>query len=463
MVRTRKRDDDSQYSDATSLAALDASSMSATGSRGSLTFASSTKAMNGKKRRPKKRRRKSLTDALQSISLDKDKGVPEQILSRVANKVGDFPFSNTTTVATTNATNGKSVAFSSIVTNRNRNANGSISPIFGSASSGPSNYSGYLNSKQQADRQIDRENGENDGDGDIYYDDDNSQLTSSTEEQDRAEGMEDDDFDIDDEDDDEDSQREKLALLTDLEKAQRKVMLELVFGKDHRESRKAKAKAPKPMGKFSSFSGPREVSSCVGPPPSLIVDPMTSSSSSSPPPPFATISTTTMSSATLTTNYAQATTLPTPASASTAAPDDENETSYKDPVDRKIEELLRRSLKNLREGSHPLQLPKTKTEDDDSFLSTPWKTQDDMAIDPQIYSPRGQQQQQQNRLQLPLDHSMVLDSQSGSNLPPTSTTKAQHNSAPRQAQARPFARQRSNSLPGGLDMMETTTAMDMDG
>mmetsp|Transcript_2016 Transcript_2016/g.4731 ORF Transcript_2016/g.4731 Transcript_2016/m.4731 type:complete len:430 (-) Transcript_2016:475-1764(-) len=428
MSRTRKRDDDSLYnSDATSLAALDASSMSAAGSRSSLTFASSTKALKGKQRRPAKRQRKSLTDALQSISLDKDKGVPEQISSI---KTGDFPFSNNT----------KSVAFAT---------NGSASGIF----SIPQNYSN-LNSKMQADRQIDRAS--SGADGDIYYDDDNSQLTTSSssepEEFAGKDGML-EEYEDEEEEDDDDSLRKRLAAMTDFEKAQRKVMLQLVFGKGHKESTKRITKA------ISSFSGPREVSSCVRIPSGLIVDPVQKPSprplSLSPVPPFATISTTPKPT---TTKITAATPLtPTPAIPPKGDDDKDKNEESKDPVDRKIEDLLRRSLKNVREGSHPLRLPNNNN-DNDSFVSKPWKTQDDMAIDPQIYSPRihtasGTKNSTQT------NDSMALDTVSSD----TSMTKAQNSNAQRQNR-RPFARQRSNSLPGGLDMTDTTTdAMDMDG
>lgn len=426
MSRTRKRDDDSLYnSDATSLAALDASSMSAAGSRSSLTFASSTKALKGKRRRPAKRQRKSLTDALQSISLDKDKGVPQQISSI---KTGDFPFSNTT----------KSVAFAT---------NGSASGIF----SIPQNYSN-LNAKMQADRQIDRAS--SGADGDIYYDDDNSQLTTSSEEPEEFEGKDGmlDEYEDDEEEDDDDSLRKRLAVMTDFEKAQRKVMLQLVFGKGHKESTKRITKA------ISSFSGPREVSSCARLPSELIVDPVQKPSplplSSSPVPPFATISTAPKST---TTKIATAATLnPTPAIPPKEDDDKDKNEECKDPVDRKIEELLRRSLKNLQQGSHPLRLS-NNNDDNDSFVSTPWKTQDDMAIDPQIYS-RRIQTASATKNNAKKNDSMAIDAVSSD----TSMTKAQSSNT--QGQSRPFGRQRSNSLPGGLDMTDTTTdAMDMDG
>ena len=426
MSRTRKRDDDSLYnSDATSLAALDASSMSAAGSRSSLTFASSTKALKGKQRRPAKRQRKSLTDALQSISLDKDKGVPEQISSI---KTGDFPFSNNT----------KSVAFAT---------NGSASGIF----SIPQNYSN-LNSKMQADRQIDRPS--SGADGDIFYDDDNSQLTtSSSSEPEEFEGKDGmlEEYEDEEEEDDDDSLRKRLAVMTDFEKAQRKVMLQLVFGKGHKESTKRITKA------ISSFSGPREVSSCVRIPSGLIMDPVQKPSplplASSPVPPFATISTTPKPT---TTKITAATTL---TSTPAIPPKEDDEEGKKeesmDPVDRKINELLRRSLKNVREGSHPLRLSNNK-DDNDSVISAPWKTQDDMAIDPQIYSPRIQTACA-TKSNSKTNDSMALDTVSSD----TSMAKPQNSNA--QRQNRPFARQRSNSLPGGLDMIDTTDAMDMDG
>eukprot|EP00531_Pseudo-nitzschia_arenysensis_P010081 CAMPEP_0116154700 /NCGR_PEP_ID=MMETSP0329-20121206/21921_1 /TAXON_ID=697910 /ORGANISM="Pseudo-nitzschia arenysensis, Strain B593" /LENGTH=420 /DNA_ID=CAMNT_0003651699 /DNA_START=153 /DNA_END=1415 /DNA_ORIENTATION=+ len=420
MARTRKRDDDSQYnSDTTSLAALDASSMSAAGSRSSLTFASSTKALKGKQRRPTKRRRKSLTDALQSISLDKDKGVPQQILS---SKTGDFPFSN----------NSKNVALAT---------NGSSNGVF----SCPPNFNS-INSRQQANRQIDRVSSGAEGDGDIYYDDDNSQLTSSSDEPDEVENGMEDDFDDDEEEEDDDSLRKRLAIMTAFEKAQRQVMLKLVFGKDHKESMKQKTKLNLPS------SGPREVSSCVRIPSGLIVDPV-----QKPPslpllsiPPFATVSTTMKAAIT--------TSLSTPNAEPAIPPKDDNDKDKneecKDPVDRKIEELLRRSLKNVKEGSHPLRL--TSKEDSDSFVSTPWKTQDDMAIDPQIYSPRIQTTATSKTQKT--NDSMALDTM------PSDAQMAKIQNTNSQPQNLPFGRQRSNSLPGGLDMTDATTvAMDMDG
>jgi len=433
MLRTRKRDDDSQYnnsinSDATSLAALDASSMSATGSRSSLTFASSKKNGKHQHQRPRKRHRKSLTDALQSISLDKDRGVPEQILK-------NFPFS-------------KSVTFTN-ATNTGGNCN-SI-PVFGASGTHNNlNNLNNLNSQQQLHRQLDREDGA-DGDGDIYFDDDdNSQLTSSTEgiEAEGDEGMEDDyDDNNNDEEDDEDTQTKKISQMTDIEKAQREVMLSLVFGKDHRESKKTKGNV-----------------TCVLAPPTLITP---ASFTLTSPPPFATIFTAVENPTTKTSTTTQKAASIT---STTTEQGDEDEDDYKDPADRKIEQLLRRSLENIREGSHPLQLPKpstTKNEDDDLFVTTPWKTQDDMTIDPQIYSPRvtaayssismpGQHKSTVNSNRFNPKNSMALE---GSNF-----TKPPNSNAPvagAQPQLPP-ARARSNSVPDGLNMMDST-AMEMDG
>ena len=408
MARTRKRDDDSQYnSDATSLPALDASSMSAAGSRSSLTFASSTKALK-KKRRPAKRRKKSLTDALQSISLDKDKGVPQQILSATS-KCGSFPFS-------------KSVAFTTVP------LSGNTSPLMFGSVTGVPNFNA-LNSKQQANRQMDRGS----SDGDIYYDDDKSQLTMSSEEEQNSgilDGMEDDFDDDDEEDNDDDSLRKRLATMTDYEKAQRKIMLQLVFGKDHAEDSN-KSKGDKKSDKQSSAVRP----------------PVKMSSAQSPP--FTTISTMTKSRPTKIETSLMA---PIPLKATPLIFDADDEKAkngdLKNPVDRKIEELLRKSLKNLREGSHPLRLCNSKNNNSDSSFSNPRKTQDDMAIDPQIYSRK-----------TPLNnHSMDLDNTVGSK--DTVTKKTQNNNL----QVPRFRIKRSNSLPGGLDMAESTNvAMDMDG
>ena len=121
----------------------------------------------------------------------------------------------------------------------------------------------------------------------------------------------------------------------------------------------------------------------------------------------------------------------------------------KNPVDRKIEELLRKSLKNLREGSHPLRLSNSKIDNSDSSFSNPRKTQDDMAIDPQIYS---------RKTPLNGNHSMDLDNKIGLKDAATKTTQKNNLQIPR------FRIKRSNSLPGGLDMTESTNvAMDMDG
>jgi hypothetical protein len=503
MARTRKRDDDSaQYnSDATSLAALDASSMSATGSRSSLTFASSNSknnntigngsgnGTNAQRRRPRKRQRKSLTDALQSISLDKDKGVPEQIL-KMQNQRLDFPFSSNSnirssvgfTIDTNNPTGTDGI------NNCNNNSiintiNGT--PFFGGAYTGMlhSNFNN-LNSKQQLNRKIDRENGVAGGDGDVYYDDDNSQLTSSTEDEHEIDGMEDEYDDSEEIDDEEDCQCKKLALMTDLEKAQRKVMLELVFGKDHQESRKV-------VGNTTTSTDTKNNASSlsireVGPPirvvPPIRIEPVipafSSSLSSSPPPPFATISTTT------TTMAATKPIITKPTAGVPKSTTEQDEDDCKDPADRKIEELLRLSLKNLREGTHPLRLPPKKENNDDDGLtinvSTPWKTQDDMAIDPEVYSPRVVANQNRSHPPPPTTTTtttattlMSVDGDSNH-----LTTKAAPNTnihhlaaaAPPPVvsaggtQARQFGRRpRSNSLPGGLEMTDTTTAMDMDG
>ena len=446
MARTRKRDDDSQCnSDATSLAALDASSLSATGSRSSLTFCSSTKAPKSRRKRPAKRRKKSLTEGFQAISLDKDKGVPQHILS-ASRGLGGFPFSNNNT---------KSFAFSSM----KGSFSGTTSPLmFGSLSGFSSNFSN-LNSKQQANRQSDKSGAG--GDGDIYYDDDNSQLTSSSDEDENiggASGME-DNFDDDDEEDEEDSLRKRLALMTDFEKAQRQVMLKLVFGKDHKDSLKPKTNGL--CDKISSFSSPREVSSCVKFPPGLTVDPVTKSSA--PLPPFATISTATKTikikatTTSTTTPSAVASTVPIPMIPTPLIPppdDEKDKEDFKNPVDRKIEELLRRSLKNLREGSHPLCLSNSNSNEDNDSLHTPWKTQDDMVIDPQIYSRRVQQQQ----LRTP-NKPMALDSSTESNSM-LMTNTGESNPRPK---THSFRIKRSNSFSGGFDIPENTNVvMDMD-
>lgn len=444
-MRTRKRDDDSQYnnsinSDATSLAALDASSICATGSRSSLSI-SSIKNYQGRRhnQRPRKRRRKSLTEALQSISLDKDRGVPAQICKMG----GKFPFSNSS-----GTKNSSAVSFT-IAANTD-DINGAN--VFGSDTSGVPNST--LNSRQQLERRLDRDTGGPSGDGDLYYDDDNSQLTSSTDGCDEVDGEDDgmeDDYDHDEEDDDEDSHTKKLALMTDFEKAQRKVMLELVFGSDHNDHKNSRKTAAFTTMEDLSFSD-REVSSCARAPPPIPISQSGAATSLSPPPPFATISTTTR--------------LVTESSIKKTTENNDDDSSCKDPADRKIKELLRRSLKNLKEGSHPLQFSKLGSADnaDDSnlFVTTPWKTQDDMAIDPQVYSPSMGEVKK-----IPSD-SMAIDA-NGSNI---TTTKESNNGnsfpvARAQPQVPPIGhsvRPRSNSLPGGLDMIgAANTAMEMDG
>ena len=124
------------------------------------------------------------------------------------------------------------------------------------------------------------------------------------------------------------------------------------------------------------------------------------------------------------------------------------------PVDRKIEELLRKSLKNLREGSHPLRLSNPKNGNSDSSFSNPRKTQDDMAIDPQIYSRRMQTQA------LKTNYSMALENNTKSHDTAMKTT----NNSNSQLEIPQFRIIRSNSLPDGLDMTDpTNVAMDMDG
>jgi len=490
MARTRKRDDDSaQYnSDATSLAALDASSMSATGSRSSLTFASSNCKNNNtfgngtksQRRRPRKRQRKSLTDALQSISLDKDKGVPEQILKMQYQRL-DFPFSSNSNIRSsvgfTIDTNNTTATDGINNCNNNSNINNiNGTPFFGGSYTGMlHSNNNNLNSKQQLDSKIVRENGIAGEDGDVYYDDDNSQLTSSTEEEHEIDGMEDDEEEIDDE---EDSQSKKVALMTDLEKAQRKVMLELVFGKDHQESWNVGGNTT--TNNNASSVSIREVGPPIRVVPPIRIEPVipafsSSSLSSSPPPPFATSTTTTMATPTTTTKPIIAK----PTAGVPKPTTEQDKDDCKDPADRKIEELLRLSLKNLREGTHPLRLPPKKGNDDDDGLtitvSTPWKTQDDMAIDPEIYSPRVAANQNRSHpppITTTAPTSMAVDGDSNNlttkSAPNTNTHHLAAAAAPVVAaggmQARRFGRRpRSNSLPGDLEMTDTTNAMDMDG
>ena len=451
MARTRKRDDDSQYnnsinSDTTSLAALDASSMSATGSRSSLTFASSN---NNRKKRPRKRRRKSLTDALQSISLDKDKGVPEQIL-----KMGDFPFSKACVAFTLASGNGTPI----------------LSGTFGGHDNGTIlSDNRALNSQQQLHRQLDR--GNTDGDGDLYYDDDNSQLTSSSVE---GEGGMEDDYEDEDEDndDEEDSQRKRLAQMTDLQRAQRNVMFELVFGKDYHESRK------------KASGSDRELSACEARTPPVRIDP----GRFSPPPPFASISTRTRSKKATTApaghqRTATVANFTATAALTSAAANKMNGTKdrggsgvsggYQDPADRKIEKLLRRSLKNIREGSHPLQLKSTPDDEDDGDLLSKWnsytKTQDDMMIDPEIYSPRtgttaGAANVNANANPANKTSSMSIEGTNNLRSNTTSTDSRGRTDQTLQTRAFHFGnRPRSNSLPSELDKAMDITAMDTDG
>ena len=58
----------------------------------------------------------------------------------------------------------------------------------------------------------------------------------------------------------------------------------------------------------------------------------------------------------------------------------------KDPVQQKIEELMRQSLENIKKGTHPLQVKTNNGGDDDDDDDTPisvWN--DDMAVDPSVY------------------------------------------------------------------------------
>jgi len=155
--------------------------------------------------------------------------------------------------------------------------------------------------------------------------------------------------------------------MTDLEKAQRKVMLELVLGKNHRES-----------GNVSTNRG----GGVGGGGPTITI-----------PTAMITLATTTTTTTTKPIVGAAGATPKVTTEDTTTTTEEE----CKDPVDRKIEELLRQSLKNIQEGSHPFQMiPKLSNNDDDTDIddsnnvsvTTPWKTQDDMAIDPEIYSPR---------------------------------------------------------------------------
>jgi hypothetical protein len=55
----------------------------------------------------------------------------------------------------------------------------------------------------------------------------------------------------------------------------------------------------------------------------------------------------------------------------------------KDPVQQKIEELMRQSLENVKKGAHPLHVKTSKPDDDDDTPISVWN--DDMAVDPSVY------------------------------------------------------------------------------
>eukprot|EP00536_Pseudo-nitzschia_multiseries_P006883 jgi/Psemu1/324517/estExt_fgenesh1_pg.C_1530002 len=492
MIRTRKRDDDSQYnnsitSDGTTSLQLDASSMSATGSRSSLTFASSCN--RRQPQRPRKRCRKTLSDALQSISLDRD--VPQQILDMNA-KGNNKSNSNISNINNENEflfrKSSDGVGFVHATTTTTTTTTGS----------NPWAVRNHLNSQQRLDRRLDQHGNRQVAtgqDGDVYYDcDDNSQLTSSSDEcvpldDDQEDGMIDEDGEAEDEDD-QDSEKNKERSMTELEKAQRKVMLELVFGKNHREARKA-ASARKALPPRATEPKPVQIAIAHA---HALPDAAPHKVVLSMPPALATVSTGTAvvaGGAATATATATGTTAPGDTTSNSVArsTDDESDSDQRDPADRKIEDLLRRSLENIQKGSHPLALPRNDNDNDDSdaFVTTPRKTQDDMAIDPEIYSRPTLLTTCSGAAPFP-SAAAFLCSPMTVEKGPTSAIRANANAnatgvtaispkasvpAPVAAAASsaaghksafatgatwcethiPFPRQRSNSLPGGLDWM----------
>ena len=123
--------------------------------------------------------------------------------------------------------------------------------------------------------------------------------------------------------------------------------------------------------------------------------------------------------------------------------------------------ILRRTLSPIPPGTlspippsrrRSLRVP--RMDEDSDSLHTPWKTQDDMVIDPQIYSRQVQQQQ----LRTP-NKPMALDSATESNNMLMTNTGE---SNPRR-KTHPFRLKRSNSFSGGFDIPESTNVvMEMD-
>jgi len=485
--------------------------MSAAGSRSSLTFASqqqhnqhpAAQAHNQQShnqqaqannpqhaQRPRKRRRKTLSDALQSISLDRD--VPQQIL-----KMKEFPFCNNN-----NNNNDKY---------GNTNPSGSMDSPNDNAwafhlhnCSSNYNYNNLNNYRQRLDRQLDlnlHDGGERQQQqqqhGNVYYDDDdNSQLTSSSDEvvneaidvEVGVDGDGDGNGDVDDrivmEDDEENNSEDdsdslppskKESVTTEMEKAQRKVMLELVFGKNHRAARKSAVAAARKRECEDS----RIVGAGATPQPNRY------------PPPLATVSTVTTTrvlfgAPNTNTNISTSTSVPRTVSHGDGDndndnndDDDDDDDRYKDPADRKIEQLLRQSLENLQKGSHPLAISSPSS-------SSTRTTQDDTVIDPGIYSrsvgmsmttPMAMAMETPcetppSCMQMATDNggsaTIIAMAPTGQRFDSNSISNSIPMTASTTFEFRSFPRQRSNSLPGGLDLgigsgnMLGTTAMETD-
>jgi hypothetical protein len=334
--------------------AFDASSMSAAGSFGAVAGGDSRRRRDGRdrsKRRPYKRQRKTLTDALQQINLNRD--VPLQILNS----------GPTTAIHHRSGVAGAAIA----------GATGGIhncGPLSDAIDGDDSSLLVNRGTSSSGGRDIDEfdddddDNDEDDDDDDNYdghhagasglllglngagdYDD-NSQLTASDDDDDDNNDDDNDDSEVlhkmgvvikaetettgggtqqtltvdmdaadadsDDNDEDEtDMSNNNMDSMTDVEKAQRKAMLDLLMGKSRT---------------ILTFTGQEK--------------PIVSSSVSA--------------------------------------------------VDRQIEDLLRKSLQNVKQGVHPLVVkpttPLTNTDNDDDDDVSIWQTQDDMAIDPRIYN-----------------------------------------------------------------------------
>jgi hypothetical protein len=228
-------------------------------------------------------------------------------------------------------------------------------------------------------------------------DDAGSQLTSSSVEDGDDDDMNDDDNnkvvvdDIDDDDDyDEDS--DPTAHMTELQKAERAIMLDLIMGK--------KNNSKSSVGLLPTAQQPS-------------------------------------SSITTTTGVA----------------------TRHDPVQQKIDELMRKSLDNVKKGAHPLQVSTTGGPADDDSDDTPFSNSwnDDMAIDPSIYhNPNRRDHQQQSSS----NSMMMTDNDNDNNIGGSAqaATSSSVMSFPHLAPLGQRQRKRSNSISNvRMDMDDSIT------